>query len=88
VVQEGMRAGLPIVASEGGGPSELIQDGRTGFLYPRGDVIALTQTLRRVGGDAELRRGVGAAACAEARLFDPERIARQVLTVYRRVLDR
>jgi glycosyltransferase involved in cell wall biosynthesis len=88
VVQEGMRAGVPVVASEGGGPSELIQDGRTGFLYPRGDVTALTHTLRRVGGDAGLRRSVGGAARAEARLFDPERVARQVLTVYRGVLER
>ncbi len=40
---EAMRAGLPVVASDVGGVSEIVLDGQTGYLVPRGDA----QTLRR-----------------------------------------
>src|SRR5207249_911554 len=45
VVVEGMAAGLPVVASAGGGPSEIIDDEVTGLLYPPGNVDRLAQTL-------------------------------------------
>ena len=88
VVQEGMRAGLPVVAAHAGGPAEVITEGETGFLYPAGDVGALAGTLERLAGDSTLRARVGAAAVARTEAFDPERIAPQVLAIYRRILER
>jgi glycosyltransferase involved in cell wall biosynthesis len=88
VVQEGMRAGLPVVAADAGGPAEVIADGETGFLYPPGDVRALAGTLTTLAADPRLRARVGAAAVARSRAFDPERVAPQVLELYRTVLGR
>jgi glycosyltransferase involved in cell wall biosynthesis len=88
VIQEGMRAGLPVVAARGGGPSELIADGRDGFLYPSGDAQALGRTLTTLAVDPALRARVGAAAGRRARAFEPERVAPQVLDLYRQVLSR
>lgn len=88
VVQEGMRAGLPVVAADAGGPAEVIANGETGFLYPPGDVGALAGTLTTLAADPSLRARVGAAAVASSRAFDPEQVAPQVLELYRTVLGR
>ena len=37
VVVQGMAAAKPVIATEGGGPSEILRDGVTGYLVPRGD---------------------------------------------------
>ena len=86
VVIEGMAAGLPVVASSGGGPSEVIEDGVTGVLYPPGDVDSLAGVLKALAGDAALRRRLGDAARSKAKEFAPEVIASQVMAVYRQVL--
>jgi glycosyltransferase involved in cell wall biosynthesis len=88
VVPEGMRAGLPVVAADAGGPAELIAAGETGFLFPPGDVGALAETLTTLAGDAPLRARVGEAAALSSRAFDPERIAPQVLDLYESVIGR
>lgn len=52
---EAMAAGCPVVASAVGGNRELIQDDRTGLLFPADDAPALAVCLARVGGDCALR---------------------------------
>ncbi|MEO1671013.1 MAG: glycosyltransferase family 4 protein, partial [Cyanobacteria bacterium J06631_2] len=42
---EAMRAGLPVVASDVGGVKEIVLDGKTGYVVPRGDVATLRQKL-------------------------------------------
>lgn len=67
VILEGMIHGLPIVASDVGGPAEILEHGRTGLLFTPKDVDELTESLVRVVCDGSLRRGLGAAAAEEAR---------------------
>jgi glycosyltransferase involved in cell wall biosynthesis len=45
VIVQGMAAGKPVVASEGGGPSEIIESGKTGLLCRRGDPSALAAAI-------------------------------------------
>ena len=45
---EAMVVGKPLVASDIGGHRELIQDGKTGVLFPPDDVDALSATLHRL----------------------------------------
>jgi glycosyltransferase involved in cell wall biosynthesis len=59
---EYMAMGLPVVAARLGQVSQVIEPGRTGWLYPPGDAVALAETMRRVALDADLRHRVGAAA--------------------------
>ncbi len=65
----------------------MIEDGATGLLYPPGDVEALAGRLRALAADPDLRRRLGAAARVKASEFVPERIAPQVMEVYRDVLE-
>jgi glycosyltransferase involved in cell wall biosynthesis len=48
VIIEAMLAGLPVVATQVGGVSELVEDGVTGLLVPRSDPIALAHALKKL----------------------------------------
>lgn len=61
VILEAMRAGLPVVASDVGGIREAVEAGVTGYLIPRGDVVALTTALNELAATPTLREGLGAA---------------------------
>jgi glycosyltransferase involved in cell wall biosynthesis len=86
VVVEGMAAGLPVVATDGGGPREIITDGVDGLLYPAGDEHALAEMLRRLAADPGLRKRLGQAGQSRASQFSTNRVAPQVVDVYREVL--
>lgn len=61
VALEGSAAGLPVIASRGGGLPEAVRDERTGLLTPPGDAAALAAALRRLRDDPTLRARLGAA---------------------------
>ncbi len=86
VVVEGMAAALPVVASNAGGPAEVITDGIDGVLVPPSDPGALAQALRQLAGDPSWRRALGVAARKRALDFAPEVIAEQVLLLYQHLL--
>jgi glycosyltransferase involved in cell wall biosynthesis len=58
---EGMRAGLPVIASDVGGCRESVIDGQTGFLIPRGDGTVLFEKLQQLLLDPTLRTHMGSA---------------------------
>jgi glycosyltransferase involved in cell wall biosynthesis len=88
VILEGMAAGVPVVATKGGGPSEIVTDGVDGLLYPPGDVDELARLLRKLDGDAELRRRLAAAGRERVREFTPSIVSAKLLRVYESVLSR
>ena len=59
---EACAAGLAIVASRVGGNPEVVEDGRTGRLFPSGDAAALNQALRELLADPDTRTRYGLAA--------------------------
>jgi len=87
VVVEGMAVGMPVIAAGAGGPAEVVDDGVDGLLYPPGDVEALAALLQRVAADPMLRERLGGAARVRAADFAPDRIAPQVMAVYRSALE-
>ena len=54
VVLEAFAAGIPVIASDLGGMSEVVHDGKNGFLFPAGDAEALRGVIERVAGDPDL----------------------------------
>lgn len=65
-IAEAMATGLPVVATDGGGVHELVADGESGLIVPRGDAAALAMALARLLDDAALRQRLGRAARAYA----------------------
>ncbi|MGB3296751.1 MAG: glycosyltransferase [Phormidesmis sp.] len=60
VLMEAMMAGVPVVATQVGGVSELVEEGVNGFLVPPSDVQTLTERIRCLLADGDLRRRLGA----------------------------
>lgn len=61
-IGEGMAAGLPIVASDVGGMSEVIHHDRTGLLVPPGDTRGFVETVLTLMRHPEERQRLGTAA--------------------------
>jgi len=61
-VLEGMRAGLPVVASAVGGIPEAVVPGRTGLLVPPADAPALAKAIASLLDDPGARTSLGAEA--------------------------
>lgn len=86
VVAEAMACGVPVVATSTGGIPEIVEDGRTGYLFPVGGVAELSGLVLRLFGDEGLRARLGAAGRVSARRFAVERAVAQTVEVYLRVL--
>jgi mannosyltransferase len=83
VIPEAMACGCVVVAARLPAAPGLIDDGRTGFLYPPGDVAALRAVLQRLQADPALVARVGEAAANEARIrFGVEHEARALHELY------
>ncbi len=84
---EAMLLGLPCVASCVGGIASLIEDGRSGLLFPAGDETVLARRILDVLSDDGLAGSLGREArrAALAR-HDPARVVGELLSAYRAVL--
>lgn len=60
VAAEAMMRGTAVVATRGGGLTEQVRDGETGFLVPPGDPRALSDALARVLENRDLAEAMGA----------------------------
>ena len=69
VVLEAFAAGVPVIASDLGGLSEVVEPDRNGLLFAAGDAAALRAAIERVAGDPawfadlDVRPGGGIAEC-------------------------
>jgi len=88
VTLEAMASGLPVVAAEATGATNLVRDGETGVLVEPGDSIGFADALEAYARDPGLRHRHGEAGLAYARTHDWDAINAAVLDVYRRVLER
>lgn len=88
VIVEAQLAGIPVIASDEGGPRELIIDGRSGLLVPPGDAGQLAKAITRVLSDPLLASTLVAEGRVSARRFSSATHADRVEAVYQRVLAR
>ena len=81
VVLEAMASGLPVITSRTVGAGELLGDGGLVLEDPE-DVDALATAMRRLAGDAALRRSMGKAGRVIAEQHTWAVMARQYLQLY------
>lgn len=81
---EAMAMGLPVLVSDVGGISDIVEPARSGFLVPPRDGRALREGLERLLSDPDLRIGFGRRGreLVETR-FDAARSAETLLTLLR-----
>lgn len=79
---------LPVVTTPVGAIEALVRDGANGFLVTPGDVDALTERLRRLATDHELRARLGAQLKRDVDSFHPDRAAEKIVAATRELLAR
>ncbi|MDF5713539.1 MAG: glycosyltransferase family 4 protein [Rhizonema sp. NSF051] len=65
VLMEAMAAGVPVVATQIAGVSELVEDGKNGYLVPPGDTVSLAESIEKLLSDHKLRAAFGTAGRAK-----------------------
>jgi len=86
VTLEAMASGLPVVAAEATGATNLVRDGITGTLVDASDIDGFADALEAYACDPELRSRHGEAGLAFAKTMDWDRINSIVLRVYRHAI--
>ncbi len=81
-VMEAMYMGLPVIASEVKGHTDLLRDGETGLLYPYGGEAAFRAAVERLLAEPGLCAALGAAARRAVLPFSLEQVLPQVMEQY------
>lgn len=81
-VLDAMAHGIPVASTSAGGLGEMLGGG-AGLLVPPGNPEALADAIARILGDPALRQALITRAAETVRHFTAERMAGEVLTVYR-----
>jgi glycosyltransferase involved in cell wall biosynthesis len=87
VMGEAMWLGRPLVMTDVSGATDIIDDGRNGFVVPKRDPAALGKVIVRLHAHEQLRRDVGAAGRRWVTTeLTPERIVPRYEAVYDQAL--
>ncbi|KAI0376301.1 glycosyltransferase family 4 protein [Hypomontagnella monticulosa] len=78
VVLEAMASGVPVIARDEGGPSDIIEHGKTGFLVPPNDLEDFVQKVLKISHDTKGRQHMADAGRAFACEATWERISNKV----------
>jgi glycosyltransferase involved in cell wall biosynthesis len=73
VVNEAMLQYTPVIASDavGAAAGGLVRDGRNGLVVPQGDPGALSEAIRRLATDLDLRQALGEQARQDVQAYTP-----------------
>ena len=81
-VMEAMVLHKPVVASRVKGHEDLIEDGRSGLLYPYGDADACAAAIRRLMEEPALGQGLAETAAENVEQYSLERVFPQVMAAF------
>jgi glycosyltransferase involved in cell wall biosynthesis len=85
VYLEAMHCGLPVIAARPGGQEDYLEEGRTGFLVPPGDLESLVRALVVLVGDGALRARMREHNRALAHRFTIRRTAARYESLFARL---
>jgi glycosyltransferase involved in cell wall biosynthesis len=87
-IAEAMACGMPVLASDSYGNSEMIRDGIDGRIVPVADVTATAAAMVSMLTDADKLAAMGRSAHSRAaEWLAPERVARETVAIYRQTID-
>jgi glycosyltransferase involved in cell wall biosynthesis len=83
-VLEAMACGVPVIASNVGGISEIVEDGKTGFLISPGDVEMLTKKLFLLSTNPSMRHRFGIESRRRIiKHFSEIKMVQQIIQLYK-----
>jgi len=86
VTIEAMAAGLPVVAVEGPGTSDIVEHGKQGFLV-KNDPDALAKGINKLLSDSQRIQRFSKNALKKAKTFDVNELGKQMLSVYEQAIE-
>jgi glycosyltransferase involved in cell wall biosynthesis len=87
VLLEAMALGKAVVATQAGGPLEIVEEGRTGLLVTPSKADEMSVAIQKLLGDSALRQSMGQAGRNRfEEKFSAQAMARATLNVYRQAL--
>lgn len=86
-VLEAMASHTPVIATNVGGIPELVSQGRNGLLVPPADAHALSEAMKRIACDSNLRHRLARGGKLTSEQCTWDKAARMTLEVYGQVLD-
>jgi len=87
VIAEAMASGIPVVSTDCGGPSTLVEEGETGYLTPVGNPEALAERMEKILRDPEHARALGRRGRERIEShFSEEAAGEKFLSVYNHLL--
>jgi glycosyltransferase involved in cell wall biosynthesis len=88
VLLEAMGLACPVIATNAGGPAEIVVDGETGLLVPPRDPQVLAEKIKQLLDNPEDREALGQASLRRFEAcYTASRMAKATAAVYRRAYD-
>jgi len=88
VLAEASATGLPVITSDAGGCTEVVDDGETGIVVAAGDVAAFAAAIDALASDDERRSRLGTAGRAKmSREYDSNLLGARIVPVYRALAE-
>lgn len=89
VLLESMASGVPVVATDVSDNAYVVPEGRGGFVVPLGDVASMSERVRRLLENDDLRERMGRSARAWVEeTFAPATLAERTQAIYNELLHR
>jgi glycosyltransferase involved in cell wall biosynthesis len=87
VILQGMAAGKPVIATNGGGVPEIMVDGVTGILVPMGDAQSMAAAMRTILTSADVGKTMGIEGRRHVELgYTIETTTRKIEAIYAEVM--
>lgn len=81
-IMEAMATGLPVIATINRGHSELVQNGKNGFVIPTGDSRYFASKLRELYCSKELCRSMSISSILKMNQYSLSRVALELIDIY------
>lgn len=84
-LMEAMASGLPVIVSDIRGNTDLVQNGRNGYLVPVHDSQNYAKRIAELLDDAKLRREMGERNREDIQAFDESRVLNEMREIYNKM---
>ena len=84
---EALSCGVPVIGTNVGGLKEIIENGKSGYLFDSGDIDSMSEAVVKILKSNEIRLEMGLEARKRAKLFDSKLIVPKYLEYYKRILN-